>query len=246
MSDKQRTIIISGGSKGLGSALVSRCLHLGYQVATFSRKPSDFINQATIEDPEQTRFIWRATDIAHETDVRNFVNDVLQKFGRIDALINNVGTAIEGILPLIAWENIAKCVDFNIKGTILLTQLCSKAMLKQREGSIVNISSVNAIRGHSGVAVYSATKAALDGFTRSLAREFGQMNIRVNSIAPGYFESDMVADLSPAQKLRIIRRTPLGRLPKINEIVNGILFMISPESSFITGQTLVIDGGITC
>jgi 3-oxoacyl-[acyl-carrier protein] reductase len=119
-------------------------------------------------------------------------------------------------------------------------------MLRQGSGCIVNISSVNAIRGHSGVAVYSATKAALDGMTRSLARELGPRKIRVNSVAPGYFDSDMVSDMTEEQKQRIARRTPLGRLARIDEVASAVHFLTSDQASFITGQTLVVDGGITC
>jgi 3-oxoacyl-[acyl-carrier protein] reductase len=129
---------------------------------------------------------------------------------------------------------------------LVLTQAASRVMLRQGSGCIVNISSVNAMRGHSGVAVYSATKAALDGLTRSLARELGPRNIRVNSVAPGYFESDMVKDLPAEQKQRIARRTPLGRLARVGEVVEAVLFLASERASFITGQTLVVDGGITC
>ena len=119
-------------------------------------------------------------------------------------------------------------------------------MLRQGCGCIVNISSVHALRGHSGVAVYSATKAALDGLTRSLARELGPRRIRVNSVAPGYFDSDMTRKMADEQRKRIARRTPLGRLARIDEIANVVYFLTSDEASFITGQTLVVDGGITC
>jgi 3-oxoacyl-[acyl-carrier protein] reductase len=105
---------------------------------------------------------------------------------------------------------------------------------------------VHAIRGHSGVAVYSATKAALDGFTRSLARELGPRQIRVNSVAPGYFDSDMTKGMAEEHKQRIARRTPLGRLARIDEVANAVHFLVSDQASFITGQTLVVDGGITC
>jgi 3-oxoacyl-[acyl-carrier protein] reductase len=119
-------------------------------------------------------------------------------------------------------------------------------MLRQGGGCIVNISSVNAVRGHAGVAVYSAAKAGLDGLTRSLARELGPRNIRVNSVAPGYFESEMVKGMTDEQKQRIVRRTPLGRLARAEDVANAVYFLASPQASFITGQVLIVDGGITC
>jgi len=128
----------------------------------------------------------------------------------------------------------------------VLARVCSRFMLRQGSGCIINISSVHAVRGHSGVAVYSATKAALDGLTRSLARELGPRQIRVNSVAPGYFDSGMTLDIPKEEKQRIARRTPLGRLARISEVASAIHFLASDQASFITGQTLVVDGGITC
>jgi 3-oxoacyl-[acyl-carrier protein] reductase len=119
-------------------------------------------------------------------------------------------------------------------------------MIQRRGGCIINISSIAGIRGRTGVVVYSATKAGLDGMTRSLARELGPRGIRVNSVAPGYFESEMVNGLDEAVKARITRRTPLGRLATVDDIAAVVLFMMSPSASFITGQTIVVDGGLTC
>ncbi len=121
-------------------------------------------------------------------------------------------------------------------------------MTRQGGGQILNISSINAIRGYrGGVAVYAATKAGLDGFSRSLARELGAFNIRVNSLVPGFFDSDMTEEVTERNRERIQRRTPpLGRLGTMNEIADAVLYLISPASSFITGQSIVVDGGITC
>ena len=119
-------------------------------------------------------------------------------------------------------------------------------MIRQGTGSIVNISSVNGVRGHAGVAVYSATKAALDGLTRSLARELGPRNIRINSVAPGYFESEMVGEMAEDAAARIRRRTPLGRLAEPGEIAEAVHFLASDRGGFVTGQVLVVDGGLTC
>jgi 3-oxoacyl-[acyl-carrier protein] reductase len=245
MPRSRRVALVSGGSRGLGAALVSGFLSRGYAVATLSRTNSEFI-MAMLKNEKRRMFFWSAVDIHQHDALRAFVNDVAKRFGRIDVLINNAGIAPEGVLPTMQENDIAEAVQVNLTSAIVLTQAASRVMLRQRSGCVINISSVHAMRGHSGVAVYSATKAALDGLTRSLARELGPRQIRVNSVAPGYFESDMVGHLELAEKSRIARRTPLGRLARIDEIAKAVHFLSSEDASFITGQTLVVDGGITC
>jgi 3-oxoacyl-[acyl-carrier protein] reductase len=191
-------------------------------------------------------FHWSAVDGRDHEALRAFVKDVGERMGRVDVLVNNAGMATEGILPTMRTSDIVDAVEVNLTAALLLAQACSRLMLRQGSGCIVNISSVHAVRGHSGVAVYSATKAALDGFTRSLAGELGPRKIRVNSVAPGYFDSDMTSDMAEEQKQRIARRTPLGRLARVDEVANAVHFLTSEQASFITGQTLVVDGGITC
>lgn len=243
---RKKVVLISGGSRGLGSVIVSKCLKLGYRVATFSRSETNFVQELYHQDPENETFLWRAVEGSDRQAIKNLVTEVNQCYGQIDVLINNAGIGFDGVLPLMRTSDIEQLIDVNLKGTIFLTQACSRVMIQQQSGCIINISSVNAIRGHSGVAIYSATKAALDGLTRSLARELGQKNIRVNSVAPGYFESEMVSNLTEKTKQQIIRRTPLGRLANIEEIANVLLFLMSAQASFITGQTIIVDGGITC
>lgn len=241
-----QVIVISGGSRGLGYGLVTHFLQAGHQVATFSRSSTDLIQALVTQDPREKKFLWKSVNMTEPDALKQFTTDVMARFGRIDTLINNAGMGSDGLLTLMRATEIEQSIDLNLKGTIMLTQACTKVMLRQRSGCIINISSVNAIRGHAGVGIYSATKAALDGLTRSLARELGPKNIRINSVAPGYFESDMVSNLTDEQKQRIIRRTPLKRLAQINDIVSVIQFLSSPDAKFITGQTLVVDGGITC
>jgi 3-oxoacyl-[acyl-carrier protein] reductase len=245
MPQARKVALVSGGSRGLGAELVSGFLERQYGVATLSRAKTEFISKM-LDAREAGDFHWSAVDGRDHEALRAFVKDVGERLGRIDVLVNNAGIATEGVLPTMRTHDIVETVEVNLTAALVLAQACSRLMLRQGSGCIVNISSVNAIRGHSGVAVYSATKAALDGLTRSLARELGPRKIRVNSVAPGYFESDMTSDMAEEEKRRIARRTPLGRLARVNEVANAVHFLTSDEASFITGQTLVVDGGITC
>jgi 3-oxoacyl-[acyl-carrier protein] reductase len=240
----EQVALVTGGSRGLGAALVARLLQQGYAVATLSRTRTEFIEQMLRQRSKY--FCWSSVDASDHYALLAFVKDVSHRFGRIDVLINNLGVAIEGVLPTMRTYDIVTAVNVNLVGALILVQGCSRIMLRQGAGCIVNVSSVNAIRGNAGVTVYSATKAALDGLTRSLARELGPRNIRVNSVAPGYFNSEMAKNLSEEHRQRILRRTPLGRIAETDDIVNAVQFLISEQSSFITGQTLVVDGGITC
>lgn len=211
-------------------------------MATFSRSSSEFVEGLANDD----RFLWKQVDSQDSKQLDAFVKAVLERFGRLDGLVNNAAVGYDGLLTLMRESEIRNLLSANLESVILLTRLCVKAMLVRQGGSIVNISSVNSVRGNAGVAVYSATKAALDGLTRSLARELGAAGIRVNSVAPGFFESQMVEGLSDRQRQQIIRRTPLGRLAAAEDISAAIRFLMSEDAPFITGQTLVVDGGLTC
>ncbi len=240
--------VISGGSRGLGLALVGLFLERGWNVATFSRSATEALEALLAEHGETGtgRLIWLSADGGSSEEIAGVARSVVDRWSRIDALVNNAGVGLDGLLAMMRTEDMDRVLDVNLRGAILLTQACVRQMIKRGEGSVVNISSVNGVRGHSGVAVYSATKAALDGMTRSLARELGPRNIRVNSVAPGYFESDMAAGLEEEAVARIRRRTPLGRLADQREISEAVHFLASEQGSFITGQVLVVDGGLTC
>jgi 3-oxoacyl-[acyl-carrier protein] reductase len=148
------------------------------------------------------------------------------------------------MLTTMSRASIASGIAINLSSVIALTQASVKCMLVGGSGCIINVSSVNGLRGHKGLAVYSATKAALVGFTISLAREVGAQGIRVNAIAPGFFESEMVSHMSDGQRERIMRRTPLRRLCTIDDLVRTVIFL--QECDSITGQTVVVDGGFSC
>jgi 3-oxoacyl-[acyl-carrier protein] reductase len=240
-----RTVVISGGSRGLGSVLVHRLIADGWNVATFSRTENEFVQQ--IAGEYSGRFVWEPVDLADRAVVRGFVQRTVARFGRIELLINNAATLTDQELFLtMSSRRLDMVITNNLVGPIVLTQACARVMSAAGGGQIINVSSINAIRGFRGVAVYSATKAGLDGFTRSLARELGPLHIRVNSIVPGFFESDMTTDVTGDNRDRIRNRTPLGRLGAVEEIADAVGYIMSDQASFITGQTLVVDGGITC
>ena len=238
--------LVSGGGKGLGAAIVTDLLAHGWRVATFSRRRSSVVDQLERLHATDGRYFWEPFDITDTPALRQLVARAVERFDRIDALVNNAGTLVEGVLPLMRPQAIHDAIALNLESTIHLTQACTRTMLRQGSGVVLNISSLNGIRGHAGVSVYSATKAGLDGFTRSLARELGPRGIRVNSLAPGFFESDMTRDLGAKDRDQIVRRTPLGRLGTVDDLVGAARFLLSPEARFITGQTLVVDGGLTC
>jgi 3-oxoacyl-[acyl-carrier protein] reductase len=239
-------VLISGGSRGLGAALVSDLLANGYGVATFSRAETPFVADLRQADPNGERFRWEALDGNDFPAMRRFVLGVQQSFGRLDGLVNNAAVGGEGLLALTPDEEIRRTIAVNFEAVVHLTRQCTRGMLVAGGGSIVNISSIHARRGHAGVALYSATKAAVDGLTRSLARELGPRGIRVNSVAPGYFESAMVSSIGAAQRAAIARRTPLGRLATVEDIVPVVRFLLSPDARFISGQVVTVDGGLTC
>ncbi len=241
-----QTIVVSGGSRGLGQALVAALLDSGNRVATFSRSKTSFIRHCCSEDPDGSRFHWEALDGVDFDGVREFVGGVEDRFGGIDTLINNAGVGVDGILTTMPDADVHRVLALNLEAAIQLTRACLKSMLRRRSGAVLNITSINGVRGFSGVSVYSAAKAGLDGLTRSLAREVGPEGIRVNSVAPGYFESDMTRGLSDRQRAWIVRQTPLRRLGAVDDLVGVVQFLISPAARFISGQTIVVDGGLSC
>lgn len=242
-SEPSKVVLISGGARGLGLELVKHFLATGNRVASFSRKNTEQIEQ--LKEQYGENFFFSSVDIVDSLSVESFVKEVTGLFGDIDALVNNAGLAISGVLPLFSDNQIDALLDVNLKGTMRLTRLTSRSMLNSGKGKIINISSIVGISGYKGLSVYGATKAALDGFTRALARELGGKNITVNSVAPGFLKTEMSGELSEMHLNQIAKRTPLGRLGEARDVVNAVSFLVSDLSDFITGQVLVVDGGIT-
>jgi 3-oxoacyl-[acyl-carrier protein] reductase len=236
--------LVTGGSKGLGVGIVDAYLDAGYVVETCSRSGSDNVDRWEKEHGD--RFHFTSADVSVAAQAEEWVKGASARRGRVDVLVNNAGVAREGVIPLFGDDDIDTVVDLNLKGTIYVTRAATRAMLLRRSGSIVNISSIVGLSGYRGLAVYGATKAALDGFTRALARELGNRGITVNGVAPGYLRTEMSHGLDGAQLGQIIRRTPLGRLGDPADVARAVLFLTDPANRYITGQVLVVDGGLTC
>ncbi len=237
-----RHVIVTGGSRGLGLAIVESLLDAGYRVSALSRTTSDALDALRARGDTLG---WHGVDVADREALKACMDEIAAD--GLDALVNNAGIAAEGIFATFPPAELDRLIDTNLKGAMEAARLAVRRMLRQPEGGrIVNISSIIGLSGYRGLAAYAATKAGLDGFTRALAREVGPRRITVNAIAPGYLESDMSDALDSGQMDQIVRRTPLGRLGRPADVTGAVRFLLSDDAAFITGQTLVVDGGLTC
>jgi 3-oxoacyl-[acyl-carrier protein] reductase len=240
-----RTVIITGGSRGLGHGFVESFLASGDRVATCSRSGTPATDAWAADPATADRFMFESVDLSDGDAAREFVHHVHDRFGPIDVLVNNAGVALDGVLGTFGEDATDTVVDLNLKGTIHVTKAVVRRMLRQGSGRNINISSIVGLSGYRGLAVYGATKAALDGFTRALARELGSRGITVNSVAPGYLRTEMSHGLDEEQLQQIARRTPAGRLGEPSDVAGAVQFLAGPDAGFITGHVLVIDGGLT-
>jgi 3-oxoacyl-[acyl-carrier protein] reductase len=245
MSEDRRVTVITGGSRGLGAGLVRSFLELGDIVATCSRSSTSETDGWSADTALAERFYYEAVDLADQKAAEAFIHNVVARFGRIDVLVNNAGVARDGVIALFSDADADQVIDLNLRATIAVTRAVSRRMLTQHSGRIINISSIVGLSGYRGLSVYSATKAALDGFTRALARELGSRGITVNSVAPGYLRTEMSHGLDESQLVQISRRTPAGRLGEPEDVAAAVKFLASPEAGFISGHVLVVDGGLT-
>lgn len=247
MSQSSPMVIVTGGGRGLGAAIIADLLAHGYGIATCSRTRSELIERWQSEAPE--RFFWSATRIGDAAEEERFTGQVREWLGNrpLWGLINNAGIAGEGILATYPNVNSEEIMQVNLLGAIRMARLALRILIAQNTaGRIINISSIIGSRGYTGLSVYAASKAGMDGLTRSLAREVGRRGITVNSVAPGYLETEMSASLEQNQRQQIVRRTPMARLGATADVTPLVRFLLSEEARFITGQTVIVDGGISC
>lgn len=243
MSTEPRVVIVTGGSRGLGAGIVGAYLESGDRVAACARSITPEVEAWQRDHPDA--FFFMPADLSSSADAKAFVDAVVERWDHVDVLVNNAGVARDNILAMASDDDIDTVVDLNIKGTLYMSRLVSRRMLARQSGSIVNISSIVGRSGYRGLGVYSATKAALDGLTRSMARELGSRGITVNGIAPGYLKTEMSHGLDAGQMEQIVRRTPAGRLGETDDVARVCQFLTDPQNSYLTGQIIVVDGGLS-
>ena len=240
-----RNVIVTGGSRGLGLGISRRLAQAGYRAIVVARTESDELadaqREANATQPGSLHFV--PFDLAEIDGLGDLVKALRKDLGPIYGLVNNAAVSSDGVLSLTSTRQIEHTVRVNTISPIVLTRHVVGLMMSDGGGRIVNIASVAALTGYSGLAVYSATKASLVGFTRSLAREVGCMGINVNAVAPGFFDSDMTRGLSEEKRQQVIRRSALHRLVEIADVVNAVEFLLDDRSKNITGTVLTVDAG---
>jgi len=229
---ENKKVLVTGGNRGIGKGIVEGFLNNGNEVLASCRDVSKF-------PLENDRLTVAELDITDTRSVDNFKNTV-ESFGP-EILVNNAGITKDNIFLRMSDDEWLDVINTNLTGTFRVTKLVAKSMLKQKWGRIINISSISGMMGNSGQANYSASKSGIDGFTRSLAKELGSRNITVNSVAPGFIATDMTDNLTDEE---LTKKIPLGRIGNVEDVVSLVLFLSSEDSNYITGQTLVVDGGL--
>jgi len=242
-----RNVIVTGGSRGLGLGIAHRLAAEGYGVIAIARKETDELASAIRDAAGAKRgpIHFVPFDLASIENIAGLVKDLRNDFGPVYGLVNNAGISFDGALSLMPNFEIERLVRVNTLSPIVLTKYVVRSMMADGGGRIVNVASITASTGYSGLSVYSATKASLIGFTRSLAREVGRMNVNVNAVAPGFVATEMTRDLSEEQREQIVRRSSLRRMTDIDDVANAVEFLLGCKSKSITGTVLTVDSGST-
>lgn len=240
-------VIVTGASRGLGLGISTTLAACGYQVIAVARTQSAPLGaaMARARDAGGGAIQFRALDLLQTQAIPAFVSALRKEFGPLYGLVNNAGLGTSGVLAMMRDEQLENLVRLNTVSPMLLTKYVVRSMMSERTGRIVNMASVVASTGYHGLSVYSATKASLIGFTRSLAREVGPLGITVNALAPGFVDTEMTHELDGGQRDQIRRRSALKRLADVDDVAAAVEFLLSEKARNITGTTLTVDAGNT-
>jgi 3-oxoacyl-[acyl-carrier protein] reductase len=242
-----RNVIVTGGSRGLGLGIARRLSESGFCAIAIARKETDEFIAAKkeAEDARPGSLHFAAFDLAEIDGIPDLVKRLRKDFGTLYGLVNNAGMSADGTLALTSTQKIEQVVRLNTISPMVLSKYVVRLMMADGGGRIVNISSVTAFTGYSGLSVYAATKASLIGFTRSLAREVGRMGVNVNAVAPGFVDTSMTEVMTDEQRQQIERRSALKRLVDVEDVANAVEFLLGDRSKNITGTVLTVDAGNT-
>ncbi|MFH1656098.1 MAG: 3-oxoacyl-[acyl-carrier-protein] reductase [Candidatus Omnitrophota bacterium] len=241
---KDKVALVTGSGRGIGKEIAAAFAKEGAKIVICDI--DEVTASATAEEiaslgVETTSFKVDVTDLA---SIEEMVNKILDKFKRIDILINNAGITKDNILLRMKETDWDAVLNVNLKGTFNCTKVVSKVMLRQREGKIINIASIIGIMGNPGQANYAASKAGIIGFTKSVAKELASRNVNVNAVAPGYIQTEMTEKLPSEVKQKLLSLIPIKKMGAPRDVAGACLFLASPDSNYITGQTIVVDGGL--
>ena len=248
----KKVAVVTGGSRGIGKAIVETLFHSGHHVV-FTYNSNEELARALVEDLNRHAVGWKADlppvqaiklDVSISANMQSFVDWVIAEYGQIDVLVNNAGVTKDGLLMRMSEADWDLVLDTNLKGVYNMTKAAIRPMMSQKRGKIINITSVVALTGNPGQANYCAAKAGVIGFTKSIAKEIASRGITVNAVAPGYIETDMTAKLSDAQREAMVNMIPLKRAGKPEDVANVVAFLASHAADYVTGQTIVVDGGM--
>ncbi len=242
-----RNVVVTGGSRGLGLGIARTLAASGFRVIAIARTRTELLQAAMQKTVDEGRgaLLFHPFDLADCASIGGMVKTLRQDFGALYGLVNNAARGDAGILARMPDSTIESMVRLNVVSSALLTKYVARSMMTGESGRIVNVSSVVASTGYSGLSVYSATKASVVGFTRSLARELGPLGITVNAVAPGFVDTDMTHDLTAAQREQIVRRSALRRMPLVADVANAVDYLFSDKAQNITGTVITVDAGNT-
>ncbi|KUO52407.1 MAG: beta-ketoacyl-ACP reductase [Desulfitibacter sp. BRH_c19] len=236
--------LVTGGSRGIGKAISIALAKANATVVVNSIDEEEAIGVANEIKSLGTNAMAIEADISNATEVENMLKLIQDNLGKVTILINNAGITKDGLLMRMKEADWDAVLNINLKGTFNCTKACIKDMIKQKKGNIVNISSVVGISGNAGQANYSASKAGVIGFSKSIAKEVGNRGIRVNAVAPGFIDTVMTEKLSQEVVTKIKDQIPLGTLGKAEDVADLVLFLVSPSAKYITGEVIKVDGGL--
>lgn len=239
----KKTAVITGASKGIGRAIARRFAEAGFRVVIGFNKSESEAKKLANELSKKTDAIALKVDVSSKVEIENFFEQIESIFGKIDVFVNNAGIAKSSLLVDAEYDDILSIISTNLVGAIYACKFAVKNMLKFRNGSIINISSIFGIKGGCNETLYSASKSAFTSFTSALAREVGTSGIRVNTVAPGAIDTDMNSGWSKESQKIFFEDSAIQRIGSPEEIANVVFFLASDEASYISGQTIIVDGG---